>query len=204
MADQAPNDPNDYYSLLGITRSASQDMIKAAYRRTLLLLHPDKRKLDDPTPPANFGLLHDAFLTLSSATLRAAYDENIEQSRISPRPAQVVSLEEFDCSEGFGGAMTIWSLACRCGGKFKITEDDLEHGRHLVGCGGCSDVIWVGYEIVEENEPVDICIFVRAVRTLQQQTGIILGFIGSDLIYVKRHLIQDLVGCSAETIRRLG
>ncbi|KAI0248904.1 hypothetical protein BJV78DRAFT_1276389 [Lactifluus subvellereus] len=150
MTDQAPNDSNDYYSLLGITRSASQDTIKAAYRRALLRLHPDKRKLDDPTPPANFGLLHDAFLILSSATLRAAYDESIEQNRTSLRPAQVVSLEEFDCSEGSDDAMSIWSLACRCGGKFKITEDDLEHGRHLVGCGGCSDVVWVGYEIVKE------------------------------------------------------
>jgi diphthamide biosynthesis protein 4 len=150
MADQTPNNSNDYYSLLGITPSASQDTIKAAYRRALLRFHPDKRKPDDPTLPANFGLLHDAFLTLSSATLRAAYDESIEQNRTSSRPAQVVPLEEFDCSEGADGAMSTWSLACRCGGKFKITEDDLEHGQHIVGCGGCSDVVWVGYEIVKE------------------------------------------------------
>jgi diphthamide biosynthesis protein 4 len=150
MTDQIPNNSNDYYSLLGITRSASYDTIKAAYRSALFRLHPDKRKLDDPTPPANIGLLHDAFLTLSSETLRTAYDEHLEKNSLSPRPSQVVSLEEFDCSEGSDDAISIWSLACRCGGKFKITEDDLEHGRHLVGCGGCSDVVWVGYEIVKE------------------------------------------------------
>jgi diphthamide biosynthesis protein 4 len=152
--DPAPNDSNDYYSLLGITRSASHDTIKAAYRSALLRLHPDKRKLDDPVPPANIGLLQDAFLTLSSTTLRTAYDEHLERNRASPRSARVVSLEEFDCSEGSSddAMLSVWSLACRCGGKFKITESDLECGRHLVECGGCSDVVWVGYEIVKEVE----------------------------------------------------
>jgi diphthamide biosynthesis protein 4 len=152
MTDQAPNDSNDYYSLLGITHSASHGTIKAAYRSALFRLHPDKRKLDDPAPPANIGLLHDAFLTLSSATLRTQYDKHLERNRTNPHPSQVVSLEEFDCSEGSNGVLSSWSLACRCGGKFKITEDDLEHGRHLVGCEGCSDAVWVGYEIAKEAE----------------------------------------------------
>jgi len=145
----------DYYTLLGITRYASSDTIKAAYHRALLLLHPDKqrRNADDPSPSAvNVGLLQDAFLTLSTTTQRAAYDAQYELSRKAPRPAQVVSLEDFDFSdsEGPDGAVSIWSLACRCGGMYKVTEDDLERGQHLVGCESCSEVVWVGYEVVEE------------------------------------------------------
>jgi len=147
-------DGTDYYTLLGITRSAAPDTIKSAYHRALLRLHPDKQRqsADDPSPSTNIGLLQDAFLTLSTATQRAAYDARYELSRGAPRPAQVVSLEDFDFSdsEGPDGTVSIWSLACRCGGMYKVTENDLERGRHLVGCENCSEVVWVGYEMVEE------------------------------------------------------
>jgi len=148
------NDLTDYYTLLHITRSASLDTIKAAYRRALLRLHPDKIKhhTHNPEQLTDFGLLHDAFLTLSSATLRTAYDAQGELSRTGPRPAQVVSLEHFDCSEGEGSGAGIWTLGCRCGGRYEITEVDLECGSHLVGCKSCSEVIWVGYEVAKEVE----------------------------------------------------
>jgi len=123
-------------------------MLSAAYHRTLLRLHPDKQRrpsADDPVPSsADIGLLQDAFLTLSTTPQRAAYDAQCELSRKAPRPAQVVSLEDFD----FSGAE--WCLTCRCGGLYRVTEDDLERGRHLVGCEACSEVVWVGYEIVED------------------------------------------------------
>ena len=147
------DDGADYYALLGVTRSASLNTIKAAYHRALLRLHPDKQRPtngDDPSTPspssaANIGLLQDAFLTLST-TQRAAYDAQFELSRRkAPRPAQVVSLEDFDCPDA-----AEWTLACRCGGMYRVTEDDLERGRHLVGCENCSEVVWVGYEMVEE------------------------------------------------------
>jgi len=146
----------DYYSLLRIARSASPDTIKAAYHRALLREHPDKirQRADDPTQLADVGLLHDAFLTLSSATLRSTYDaQGILSRRTDPRPAQVVSLEQFECSdlEGSNGAIsTCWTLSCRCGGRYEVTEDHLERGLHSVGCGSCSEVIWVGYEVVKE------------------------------------------------------
>jgi diphthamide biosynthesis protein 4 len=142
------DDSIDYYTLLGITRSASPDTIKAAYHRELLRLHPDKQRrssADDPSPSStNIGLLQDAFLTLSTTPQRAAYDAQYELSRKAPRPAQVVSLEDFEFLDAE------WSLTCRCGGAYRITEDDLERGRHLVGCEACSEVLWVGYEMVED------------------------------------------------------
>ncbi|KAH9031553.1 hypothetical protein EDB84DRAFT_167903 [Lactarius hengduanensis] len=148
------DDGTDYYTLLGITRSASPDTMKAAYHRALLRIHPDKQRqsADNPSPSANIGLIQNAFLTLSSTTQRAAYDARCELSRKAPRPAQVVSLEDFDFSdsEGPDGTVSIWSLTCRCGGMYKVTDDDLERGRHLIGCENCSEVVWVGYEMVEE------------------------------------------------------
>ena len=146
MTNSEFDDGIDYYTLLGVTRSASPDTIKAAYHRALLRLHPDKQRpsANDPSPSANIGLLQDAFLTLSTTTLRAAYDAQHELSRKAPRPAQVVSLEDFDFSDAQ------WSLTCRCGGMYKVTEDDLERGRHLVGCEDCSEVVWIGYENVED------------------------------------------------------
>jgi diphthamide biosynthesis protein 4 len=153
MANNCLDDLTDYYTLLCTTRSASPNTIKAAYRRALLRLHPDKLRQhadDDPAQLTDVGLLHDAFVTLSSSALRTAYDARSESSRASPRPAQVVSLDLFDCLEGSDGAISTWALACRCGGKYEVTENDLERGLHLVGCGDCSEVIWVGYEIVQE------------------------------------------------------
>jgi hypothetical protein len=88
---------------------------KAAYHRSLLRLHPDKiRHADDPSQLADVGLLHDAFLTLSSATLRSAYDaQRILRRRTDPRSA-IVSFDWFEVfrSDGFRR----WTLGCRCGG----------------------------------------------------------------------------------------
>ena len=151
-ANNGLDDLTDYYALLRIPRSASPNTIKAAYHRALLHLHPDKlrQSADDPVQFTDVGLLHDAFVALSSPALRTAYDARDELSRTGPRPAQVISLDLFDYSEGSDGAISTWTLACRCGGKYDITEDDLERGLHLVGCGDCSEVIWVGYETVQE------------------------------------------------------
>jgi diphthamide biosynthesis protein 4 len=43
-----------------------------------------------------------------------------------------------------------YSFACRCGinGGFEITEEDLERGKDMVECRGCSSVIRVSYETV--------------------------------------------------------
>jgi len=152
----------DYYSLLRITRSASPDTIKAAYHRALLRAHPDKirQRAYDLSQSADVGQLHDAFVTLSSATLRSAYDaQGMGSRRTDPRPSQIVSLERFECSDREdpdGRAIsTCWTFSCRCGGKYEVTEDHLERGLHLVGCGSCSEVIWVGYEVTDEVDGGD-------------------------------------------------
>ena len=95
------------------------------------------------------GLLQRAYATLSSKDLRSKYDATFVYTPPGPRPAQVVSLEEFaelktDSSED------AWSYSCRCGGQYVIKEEDMERDQHLVGCTGCSEVVWVGYEPADE------------------------------------------------------
>jgi DnaJ-class molecular chaperone len=64
--------PRDYYEVLGVSRTASGDEIKAAHRRLAKKLHPDMNKA--PDAPAKFNELQEAFGVLSDAEKRAAYD----------------------------------------------------------------------------------------------------------------------------------
>ncbi|KAF9245630.1 hypothetical protein BU15DRAFT_40930, partial [Melanogaster broomeanus] len=159
-----------FYSLLRIPRDVPSGDIKIAYHRILLLLHPDKQTqrtdaaLDrTPTRDVDVALLKEAYTTLSDPSSRAAYDNLLRREANAnsrgPRPAQVVSLEEFQlqAERGRGENEELeWHYCCRCGGTYRITEDDMESGKHLVGCESCSEVIWVGYEVAEEDEGVPI------------------------------------------------
>ena len=64
----------DYYELLGISRSASADEIKKAYRRLAMKLHPDKNP-GDKEAEAQFKELSEAYEVLSDANRRQKYDQ---------------------------------------------------------------------------------------------------------------------------------
>lgn len=72
--------------------------------------------------------------------------------KLGPRPAQVVSLEDFTQLQYDVELEDVWEYPCRCGGTYRISESDMDKGMHLVGCRSCSEVIWVGYELVSEEE----------------------------------------------------
>lgn len=67
MADQ------DYYEVLGVSRTASEDEIKKAYRRLAMKYHPD-RNGGDKTAEEKFKQVGEAYAVLSDAQKRAAYD----------------------------------------------------------------------------------------------------------------------------------
>ncbi|MFV0347181.1 MAG: molecular chaperone DnaJ [Halodesulfovibrio sp.] len=64
----------DYYEVLGVSRSASQDEIKKAYRKKAMEFHPD-RNPDNPEAEALFKEAAEAYDVLRDADKRQRYDK---------------------------------------------------------------------------------------------------------------------------------
>ena len=60
----------DYYTILGVEKSASQDEIKKAFRKLAHKYHPDKEGGDE----SKFKELSEAYQILSDEKRRAEYD----------------------------------------------------------------------------------------------------------------------------------
>jgi len=57
-----------------IDETSSVNLIRKAYRKKALELHPDKNLNNKETDEKNFVQLHDAFKILSDKSARASYD----------------------------------------------------------------------------------------------------------------------------------
>jgi diphthamide biosynthesis protein 4 len=160
----------NWYRVLGLETDATQQQIKRAYHQALLRYHPDKNMnastdqknlADSSTSPPEVHTLQQAFEILSNPTSRRIYDEQLRSSSLSsntgskerPRPAHIVSLDDFEQQYGAeeSDEPSQWVYPCRCGGSFTITEQLLENDVHLISCDACSEALWVGYEVQDES-----------------------------------------------------
>ncbi len=67
-------DKIDYYEVLGLSKSASADEIKKAYRKAAIQFHPDKNP-GDSSAEAKFKEAAEAYDVLSNADKKARYDQ---------------------------------------------------------------------------------------------------------------------------------
>src|ERR671938_1563623 len=79
----------DFYAVLGVSASASQDEIKKQYRKLAAKHHPDKNQ-NDPKAAERFKEISEAYQVLGDAEKRKQYD-------------QMRSLGAFGGFGGFGG-----------------------------------------------------------------------------------------------------
>lgn len=127
----------DYYDILGISRGASQDEIKAAFRRLAMEHHPDRGGDQE-----KFKNINEAYQTLGDSNLRAQYDQygaTFEQMRSHGGTAGFEGFRDWasyaqafdfgDLNDLFGGFGDIFSSAFGFGKQAQTRQK--QRGRDL-------------------------------------------------------------------------
>ncbi|KAM6121452.1 dnaJ homolog subfamily B member 8 [Pterocles gutturalis] len=71
----------DYYKVLGLQKSASQDDVKKSYHRLALKWHPDKNLSNKEEAEKKFRAVTEAYKVLSDPHKRSLYDSSVKESR---------------------------------------------------------------------------------------------------------------------------
>ncbi|NXH78428.1 DNJB8 protein, partial [Hydrobates tethys] len=71
----------DYYRVLGLKKSASQDDVKKSYHKLALKWHPDKNPSNKEEAEKKFKAIAEAYEVLSDPQKRSLYDRSVKDSR---------------------------------------------------------------------------------------------------------------------------
>jgi len=111
----------DYYAVLGVSKSATEDEIKKAYRKGALKYHPDKNK-GDKQSEAKFKELNEAYETLKDSKKRKQYDtfgsEDAHFGGANPQQGQSGGFEDIFSHFQTGGRQTRYSQTFDTGDIF--------------------------------------------------------------------------------------
>jgi DnaJ-class molecular chaperone len=124
----------DYYDLLGVSRSASEKEIRAAYRKLARQYHPDLNP-NDKAAEAKFKEIGQAYEVLGDAEKRKLYDrwghdfEKIEQARKAGAGAGgEAGSGPFGSGPFSSGPFTWTSGSARTSGGSSTVDDDMLGG----------------------------------------------------------------------------
>ena len=131
-----------HYDILGVSRTATYQEIKAAHRNLARQTHPDK--VADISSQDSFRRLQSAWECLRQADTRQAYDEQLflkEQKLESKRQAAMpLSLSEIEVAQDDESNELVYVYTCRCGEELQIWQDEVPplNENLLTECPGCS------------------------------------------------------------------
>ncbi|KAI8081439.1 DnaJ domain-containing protein [Halteromyces radiatus] len=117
----------DYYAILGVSKDASDDDIKKAYRKQALKWHPDRNKDNSEKAKEKFQEVGEAFEVLSDKNKRAIFDQYGEEGlKAGPAPSggEPGGFSGFSTEGGaFPGGFTFTSTGG--GGYHPSSADDI-------------------------------------------------------------------------------
>lgn len=119
------SDKENYYSILGVKKDASNEEIKQSYRKLAKKWHPDKNS--DPSAPKRFLEISEAYETLGSESARANYDASLFGRRNPMQPRgfhsfQTRHFEHYDVRSFFDDMQR----AKRGGGNFYYSSSSFQ------------------------------------------------------------------------------
>jgi len=113
--------PKDYYNILGVSKHASQDEIKKAFRKQAHVHHPDKENGNE----AKFKEINEAYQILGNAQKRKQYDQHGEAAF---------------SGQGFGGTGMKWEDFVRNAQSAQGGQDGFQGGNVNFDFGDLGDI----------------------------------------------------------------
>lgn len=86
----------NYYEVLGVAETSSQDDIKKAYRKLAVQFHPDKNPTNKKAAETRFKEISEAYYVLSDVSRRTQYDQT---RRFGGASSNYASSQGFDFDE---------------------------------------------------------------------------------------------------------